>query len=274
MKVIDAMRLIRGALFAGILVFASATVCHAQFIRQYRDIYFLTGIPMDSRTNWNNTDIKFQISVRSCDLRGGSHDGTEWYFGYTQSTVWNIFSESSPFKDNTYNPGLYWSRDRQNGKLTFGIEHMSNGRPYFGNTLAHEGYDDLSRALNYLVMERVWSSDAGQWALRLKAGASCGVGDYERLQNFLTQDMFVNYLGYATVLYDNQWGDWSLHAELTPIVNKSLANADAALSYRFSPSWPALTFALHHGYECLCDCRLDNPPTNYARIGLTFEIFR
>jgi len=248
--------------------------CVAQILTQFRDNSFTFGVPFDETPTKDNFGIKFQVSIRSCNLLGLNDKDSELFVGYTQYSLWNFFGESSPFHDNIYSPGLYWRKPQDNGPLTLGIEHMSNGRPYFGNEVAHEGYDDYSRGMNYFLLEKTWLTTSGQWSLRLKAGISCGVGEYPRNEKLFTQDLFLYYLGYATVLYDNSWDKFSVHAELTPIFNKTIANAQARLTYRFAPNWPAATLVFDHGYECLCDCRPNNPGSNTVRLGVTFEMKR
>lgn len=55
------------------------------------------------------------------------------YFGYTQTSLWDLDEDSRPFKDTSYRPSLFWMHDSGgNGlrpsKLRLGYEHESNGR--------------------------------------------------------------------------------------------------------------------------------------------------
>lgn len=58
------------------------------------------------------------------------------YLGYTQTSLWDLSSDSSPFVDTRYNPSLFWrserlteSSDKRWGLgLSTGVEHASNGR--------------------------------------------------------------------------------------------------------------------------------------------------
>ena len=55
------------------------------------------------------------------------------YFGYTQSSFWDLESASKPFRDTNYRPSLFWSWLRTDNKtwidgVRLGYEHESNGR--------------------------------------------------------------------------------------------------------------------------------------------------
>ena len=58
------------------------------------------------------------------------------YFGYTQTALWDLESDSRPFVDTMYNPSLFWRKDalwQAEGKQAFmglaaGLEHLSNGK--------------------------------------------------------------------------------------------------------------------------------------------------
>lgn len=55
-----------------------------------------------------------------------------FYFGYTQTSLWNISATSSPFEDSSYRPGFFWEFKNLNKKkliyLRSGYEHESNGQ--------------------------------------------------------------------------------------------------------------------------------------------------
>jgi outer membrane phospholipase A len=74
-------------------------------------------------------DAKFQFSFK---LRIWDHT----FFGYTQTSVWDLYEESSPFRDSSYRPSLFYYNpyqfyeSRTTGSLGFsaGLEHESNGK--------------------------------------------------------------------------------------------------------------------------------------------------
>jgi outer membrane phospholipase A len=93
-------------------------------------------------------DVRFQLSLKyqlwtsepgvSKELADNwlAPDGV--YFSYTQTSLWDIMEESSPFRDTSYKPALFWQeRDiwfnegrwgRARLSATLGFEHESNGR--------------------------------------------------------------------------------------------------------------------------------------------------
>ena len=59
--------------------------------------------------------------------------GTYLYLFYTQKVFWNVLQNSMPMTDLNFNPGIgltkpFFVKNRYIGKLTFIIEHESNGR--------------------------------------------------------------------------------------------------------------------------------------------------
>jgi outer membrane phospholipase A len=89
-------------------------------------------------------DLKFQISFK---LRVWDH----LFFGYTQTSVWNLYQESSPFHDTSYRPSLFyyepdiWGSPTNSLGLATGFEHESNGKA---------GAD--SRSINTLFVRPLW----------------------------------------------------------------------------------------------------------------------
>lgn len=96
--------------------------------------YFILGSD-DER----GTDARFQLSFK---YRPFAPDGSvaeflpylsNLYFAYTQTTVWDIGDESSPFRDTSYRPSLFyrWVGDGAGiapEEWRAGYEHESNGQ--------------------------------------------------------------------------------------------------------------------------------------------------
>jgi len=83
--------------------------------------------------------VRFQLSFkyRLFDYSTGFGRDRPWlagfYFGYTQSSLWDLSSESKPFRDTSYRPALFWKWERTDARTWIdgarvGIEHESNGR--------------------------------------------------------------------------------------------------------------------------------------------------
>lgn len=99
----------------------------------YKDNYFTVGTSLFHVPTSKNSDVKFQISlaIRLTDAVLPWHSFL--FLMYTQKTFWNVFEESLPIVDINFNPGIGWAKpffndNRYVGKLTFLLEHESNGR--------------------------------------------------------------------------------------------------------------------------------------------------
>lgn len=115
-------------------------------------LYFIVG-----SNKQRNFDARFQISFKYRPFDPDSTVATfipyasNLYFAYTQTSVWDLGSESSPFKDTSYRPSLYYNWDEKgNGynpdSWKFGLEHESNGRD-----------GDESRSLNIAFIQPTWN---------------------------------------------------------------------------------------------------------------------
>jgi phospholipase A1 len=85
-------------------------------ILRHRPIYVLAGKP-DTKV-----EISFKLRlVQKVDL----------FLGYSQMMFWQLTDESSPFRDVSYNPELFYRLKVDQGfwdALDIGIEHQSNGK--------------------------------------------------------------------------------------------------------------------------------------------------
>ena len=118
----------------------------------YEPVYFLVG------TNPENS--KFQISFKYRFFDADTHfaESYPWiqglHLGYTQTSFWDLKSDSAPFDDTSYKPELFWlsqnflqyERGLLKGVfLQSGLQHESNGRG-----------GDLSRSTNYLYIKPIF----------------------------------------------------------------------------------------------------------------------
>ncbi|MGY1487929.1 phospholipase A [Methylobacillus pratensis] len=117
-------------------------------------IYFLFGNGDD-----HGADARFQISFkyRPFEPKGSVAQYAPFlsnlYFSYTQTTLWDIGGDSSPFRDTSYRPGLFYrwagsSKGLFSDSWRIGIEHESNGQG---------GVD--SRSLNTAYVRPSWHLD-------------------------------------------------------------------------------------------------------------------
>lgn len=99
----------------------------------YRDNYFVVGTDPIHKPTRDNSDVRFQVSIAQRLTKSRLPGGTFLFLAFTQSVQWDVFKNSMPMRDFTFNPGLgigkpLFSRGRFIGKSTLMIEHMSNGR--------------------------------------------------------------------------------------------------------------------------------------------------
>lgn len=114
-------------------------------------LYFIVG-SSDER----DFDARFQLSFKYRPFDPEARVAkfipyaSNLYFGYTQTSIWDLGSESSPFKDTSYRPSIYYNWE-ESGKgynpnsWKFGLEHESNGRD-----------GDESRSLNIAFVQPIW----------------------------------------------------------------------------------------------------------------------
>jgi phospholipase A1 len=99
----------------------------------YKDNYFIGGPPIGHTPTRSNTNVKFQISIAQRLTRATLFGGSYLYLFYSQKCFWNVLEESLPMTDLNFNPGIGLTRplfvkNKFIGKLTFLLEHESNGR--------------------------------------------------------------------------------------------------------------------------------------------------
>lgn len=117
-------------------------------------LYFIVG-----SNNERNFDSRFQLSFKYRPFDPGARVAkfipyaSNLYFAYTQTSIWDLGGESSPFEDTSYRPSLYYNWTESGKGLNpsrwkFGVEHESNGRD-----------GDDSRSLNIAFVQPHWTVD-------------------------------------------------------------------------------------------------------------------
>ncbi|MFT3780464.1 MAG: phospholipase A [Nibricoccus sp.] len=178
----------------------------AENISTHLPIYFLFGPKKPA--------AKYQFSFKYRIVGDRSPAGTlspplrGLYFGYTQRSVWDITSYSSPFYDTSYMPELMWESlapaPANPGFLGFrwlgyqaSVQHESNGRD--GNN---------SRSLNLVYVRPIFSRDFGKnWSLLFSPKL------FYYIDNLSDNPDLERYRGYGE--YMLTWarrGSWSLSA--------------------------------------------------------------
>lgn len=121
------------------------------YFGMYKDNYFIFG-PSLSHPSKQNSNIKFQISIAQRLTRASLPWNTYLYLFYTQKCFWNILENSMPMTDLNFNPGVgitkpLFVKDRYIGKLTFLVEHESNGR----DSIQSRSWNRVALAANVMV---------------------------------------------------------------------------------------------------------------------------
>lgn len=116
-------------------------------ISPYEPVYFDVG-GNDSRMARFQISLKYRLFTPEDPQRPRFYDGL--YLGYTQTSLWDLHSESNPFIDTSFKPSVFWRRDAifqpENSAffmgLQTGVEHESNGKS-----------GDESRSLNFAYIQ-------------------------------------------------------------------------------------------------------------------------
>ncbi|MBC8430558.1 MAG: phospholipase A [Desulfobacterales bacterium] len=111
----------------------------------YEPMYFLVGT--DPRKS------KFQISFKYRPMNTEAPLAKGLHFGYTQTSFWDLKSNSAPFKDTSYKPELFFLSPNINSRPSWikgffiqtGFQHESNGRD-----------GEFSRSTNFLYAKPVF----------------------------------------------------------------------------------------------------------------------
>jgi outer membrane phospholipase A len=147
-------------------------------------MYFVIG----ASSGWTS---RFQLSFKYRLFDTGAGFGREqpwltgFYFAYTQNSIWDLSSESKPFRDTNYRPSLFWRWLRTDDRtwidgVRVGVEHESNG-----------GEGTASRSLNIAFVRPEWrwkTASFGSFEFTPKAYAYLSKGenpDIERYRGYV-----------------------------------------------------------------------------------------
>lgn len=187
----------------------------------YRDTYFLTGVPLNKEITNQSADVTFQISVRQRLTKSVLPFKTFAYLTYTQKSFWDIYAESSPFRDTNYNPGLGLGKyliynNKLVGAAFVQLKHESNGRDQYDS----RSWNYLSLSMKYYVNPRL-NISGEVWAPYVDGGNNKDLLDYKGL-------------GYISINYISNKHKWWLSADVNP--KKGFGNFNTTLSAAFRVS--------------------------------------
>jgi len=127
---------------------------------------------------YNNIEAELQVSLK---LGVGSNLfglNEKYYLAYTHKAFWQIYTESSPFRETNYTPEAFvvfpvsdMTSMFQVRSLKFALAHTSNGIGETHDatiyTYHYEDPDNLSRSLNYVYGEATFQHETLITELRL-----------------------------------------------------------------------------------------------------------
>ncbi|MDR1500833.1 MAG: phospholipase A [Prevotella sp.] len=187
----------------------------------YKDTYFVTGVPLNRQINRNTADAVFQISIRQRLTKSILPFKSFLYLTYTQKAFWDIYSDSSPFRDNNYNPGIGIGKyiienNNLRGGILIALEHESNGQG---------GVD--SRSWNYISINGKYFIN-----MLLSIGFKGWIPYVDGGEN---KDL-LEYRGLGTISFNAITGNrkWWITIELTP--RKGWGNINTTVSIGYKPS--------------------------------------
>ncbi len=207
-------------------------------------IYFLLGT--------SPTNAKFQLSFKYRLF--GSDDRADpssrpwhekFFFAFTQTSFWDLASESKPFRDSNFKPALFYQFDAPTWDW-----YPGNARSYVRVAFQHEsnGKDgDNSRGLNIIYFEpRFDTTLAGGWDISVRPRVWTYVFDPNQ------KDDFRKYRGNAGLAIGLEKTDGPglvVSGVANPATGKGNLNLD--LSYRLSSAFnlrPYINAQLFTGY--------------------------
>lgn len=177
----------------------------------------------DSRLQ--SEEAKYQISFRVPLLSGVLDDSTTLWFGYTQTSFWQVYDtdESAPFRETNYQPEIFVRQrlgwDLGPGQLTsasIGLTHQSNGQS-----------EPRSRSWNRIKGSIAYTYD--RWLFM--------VNPWYRLPENESDDDnpdIEEYMGYADYIAVYKWnGDHVISTRLLNNLRSDNNRTSVELSYSF-----------------------------------------
>lgn len=234
-------------------------------ISGHEPTYFIFG------GNWRGEGdygAKFQFSLKYRVLNPDEPEKPDWwerfYFGYTQTSIWDLEADSKPFRDSSYKPEIFWddpgfsplpSVETLAG-MRFGVGHESNGK---------DGTD--SRSVNIAYVRPVFTFATTQggyiWSFAPKI-----YGYLDRSDN----PDIADYRGFGDYLFKLRKDDkWEFSALLRKGTQSSYSSIQLDASYPFRGFLRQLNGYLYlqyfNGYgETILDYNLKLP--SHVGIGL------
>lgn len=223
----------------------------------YRDTYFVTGVPLNKEITNSSADVTFQVSIRQRLTKSILPFKTFMYLTYTQKSFWNIYDESSPFRDTNYNPGLGLGKyliydNKLVGAIFAQIKHESNGR----DGTFSRSWNYLSLSMKYYFNSR-FNISGELWIPYVDGDHNQDLLDYRGL-------------GYVSINYLSDKSRWWLSADINP--KKGFGNFNTTLTAAFRMSQRSNQYLFARFFQGYGESLLDY--NNYMmniRIGICIK---
>lgn len=194
------------------------------------------GTPLNQKPNKSNSNVFFQLSIKHKLTKGLLPYNSFAYITYTQRSFWDIFENSSPFRDNNYNPGIgiakyFIHKNKLIGAMTVQLEHESNGK---------DGKD--SRSWNYLNISGKYF-----YNMRTSVKADFIIPFIDGQEN---KDL-LKYRGYANIELNHidKKNIWWFSAKLRPRDKFINFNTELSVAYKIAPKYNQyLMLSVYNGY--------------------------
>jgi outer membrane phospholipase A len=213
-----------------------------QHLAPYDPIYFAFGA-IDGANARFQFSFKFRVLTPVGNVSDVWHD---MYFGYTQTSLWDLHSLSKPFYDTSYKPTVFFYRESLEHKpswvdrlgLQIGVQHESNGqsvarsrslnsfyfKPILGwnlprgwqvavaprlNTYIDKNENpDIARYRGYVEWGLSAEHRTGlKFSAYVRKGTSSGYGSAELNASWSLDSLFPQLGGRVLLQYFNGWGE-------------------------------------------------------------------
>jgi len=166
----------------------------------FQDNYFITGSLINEPLNSNNSDAKFQISIKDRLTNATLPFNSFLYLTYTQKSFWDIYKKSSPFSETNYNPGLgigkfYLNKHKLLNMIGIGLEHESNGK------------DSID--------SRSWNKISFHYRIAFPASISLSISTWIPFSYKSNNPDLIKYIGYFEAIFTKKSKNDRFVAEIT-----------------------------------------------------------
>ncbi|MCW5621375.1 MAG: phospholipase A [Burkholderiales bacterium] len=209
----------------------------------YEPVYFSVGSHGGSNAKFQ-LSFKYHLFNEDAGLARRVPALGHLYLGYTQTSLWDLESESNPFRDTSYKPRLFyadpdvWHARSRPVRLgaELGIGHESNGRS-----------EDDSRSINILYLRPALTfGAAGKWQLilapmlyhYLDKADNDDIAEYRGHVDFMASVGKSDSWQLTSMLREGTGDGWSLQLDLTyPLRSVALGNLNGYLHFQYFGGW-------------------------------------